>query len=137
MESFLQYCRNYIVDHIDGYVGQTYYGSDFAYVLTEAPNADGSLTYDRYTAFEYLREWLWEADAYWDYCKDNFGIESLHCPFSDAEGYMVCMVIEGVADLLSQCSVIEKHWNDDFKLTAKAAEKICKEIEDLEIRWTK
>ena len=60
MENFKDYCKNYILDHIDGYEGQSHYGCDFAYTLTEAPNVDGSLTYSTRDAIEYLREWWYE-----------------------------------------------------------------------------
>lgn len=135
-ESFLVYCKEWIKEHIEGYIGQTFYGCDLGITLTEGPNCDGSCTYSRYEAVEYLKEWWWEAADYFEYEKSEFGLESIHNPFDNPECYMVCMLIEGVNDLIAQCEVIDKNWNDKFELTEEIAQQICEEIEDFDIRWT-
>lgn len=113
MEGFVKYCKNYILDHIDGYEGQSHYACDFAYKLTEEPNIDGSLTYSTYKAKEYLREWWDECGEYWEYEKDNFG-EHPHNPFDNPETYMVCMVIEGCSAILSKVPCIDNNWNEEI-----------------------
>lgn len=134
-ETFLTYCREYIKNHIEEFVGQVVYAADLGLELTDAPNIDGSLTYSRYDAMEYLKEWWWEASDYFDYEKLEFGAENIHNPFENPEAYMVCMVIEGVNSLINQCSVIEENWNEQIELTQEISEQICKEIEELEITW--
>lgn len=131
MESFKDYCKNYILDHIDNYEGQSYYGCDFAYTLTEAPNVDGSLTHSTYKAKEYLREWWDECGEYWEYEKDNFG-EHLHNPFDEPEAYMVCMVIEGVNAILANEPHIEESWNDKLELTEGVIDDIKKYVEEFD-----
>lgn len=133
MESFNDYCKSYIKEHIHDYVGQSEYGADLCYTITQAPNMDGSLTYSRYDAMEYLKEWWWDAADYYGYAQDNFG--EVKNPFDNPEAYMVCMVIQGVSSLLSQCSVIEKNWNDEFELTDEIADEICTAIDDLKVQW--
>ncbi len=133
METFNEYCKNYIKDHIDGYVGHSVYGCDLGFTITEGPNMDGSLTYSRYDAMEYLKEWWMDAADYFDWEKLNLG--ETRNPFDNPEAYMVCMVIEGVNSLLSQCGVVDVNWNDEFELTEEIAELICKEIDDLKVRW--
>jgi len=123
MENFVKYCKNYILDHIDEYEGQSHYGCDFAYTLTEAPNVDGSLTYSTYKAKEYLREWWDECGEYWDYEKDNFG-EHTHNPFDEPEAYMVCMVIEGCSAILSQVPCIGKNWNEEIIINTEVITEI-------------
>lgn len=136
MENFQNYCRKYVKNHIYGYVGRPYYGSDLGNCLTEGPNMDGSLTMSMHDAMEYLIEWWWECADYFNYEKDNFG-DHIHNPFENPEAYMVCMVINGVDDLLAQCSVIDEHWSDKFELTEELASQICEEIEsnDYKVRW--
>ena len=129
MENFKDYCKNYILDHIDNYEGQAHYGCDFAYTLTEAPNANGTLTYSTHDAIEYLREWWYECGEYWDYEKDNFG-ENIHNPFDNPEAYMVCMVIEGVNAILANEPHIEESWNDEIELTEEVIEDIKKYVEE-------
>ena len=131
MESFKDYCKNYILDHIEGYEGQLHYGCDFAYTLTETPNVDGTLTYSTHDAIEYLREWWYECGEYWEYEKDNFG-EHPHNPFDEPEAYMVCMVIEGVNAILANEPHIEKSWNDKLELTEEVIEDIKKYVEEFD-----
>ena len=127
-EGFVEYCKNYILEHIDDYEGQDHYACDFAMTLTEGPNIDGSLTYSSYEAKQYLKEWWDECGEYWDYEKDNFG-EHTHNPFDNPEAYMVCMVIEGVASILSNCPEIEDNWNEKIELTAEVIQNIKDYVE--------
>lgn len=133
MDTFLQYCRDYIKDNIHDYVGQDHYASDLSYTLTQGPNANGTLTFNRHDAMEYLREWWWDCADYFDWEVDNLGC--VRNPFDNPEAYMVCMVIEGVNILISQCSFMDEHGDGLFELTAEIADSICSEIDDLEIKF--
>lgn len=132
--SFETYCKDYIKDHINDYVGNTYYMCDLGSEITDDPNCDGTLTYSRAEAKEYIRTWWNEAAEYWDYEKSNFG-ENTHNPFDNPEAYMVCMVIEGVRSLLSQCTEVAEQWNDEIELTQELADSICEHIGGLKIEW--
>ncbi len=132
--SFTDYCRQHIIDEIDGYEGTTQYACDLGLTLTEAINIDGSATYSNYKAIQYLKEWWNDAADYFQYAKDNFG-EVLQNPFDNPEAYMVCMIIEGVRSILSQCQYIDKHWNERIELTPKVIKKILGEIEGKEVVW--
>ena len=112
MESFVEYCKNYIVEHIYDLQDKEVYACNLGYELTQGANMDGTLTYSRYDAKEYLREWWDECGEYWEWEKDNFG-EHSHNPFEEPEAYMVCMVIEGVNAILSQCPVVEAEWDNE------------------------
>ena len=133
METFEEYCKNYILEHIDEYEGQGTYASDLAYLITDAPNMDGTLTYSRHAALEYLSEWWEDAADYFDYETDNYG--KAQNPFERPEAYMVCMVIEGVASLISQCDIVDELWNDEIELTPDIINKIKEQINDLHIEW--
>ena len=131
MKDFKEYCKDYIVDHIDEFVGQNFYGSDLCYELTQEPNSNGTLTFCREEAVCYLKDWWVDAAKYWDYEKDNFG-ENTHNPFDNPEAYMVCMVIEGVASILGNAPHIEDYWNDEFELTQEMAEDIKYYVTDFD-----
>ena len=112
MENFVKYCKDYILEHLDEYKDASIYMCDFPYDITYAPNANGTLTFDRAEAVEYLREWFYEAGMYWQWENDNFG-KVEHNPFDNPEAYMVCMVIEGVAAILSWCPIVQKEWDGE------------------------
>lgn len=129
METFLEYCKDYILDNIDNFEGTTHYACDFCTDITEGPNIDGTLTYSTDKAIEYLHEWWYDCADYWEFEKNNFG-ENFHNPFDNPEAYMVCMVIEGCYSILSRCPYIEKHWGDQIELTAKVIKQIKKFVKD-------
>ena len=134
MEDFITYCKDYIAANIDGYEGQRVYLSELGWTITEGPNMDGSLTYSRADALEYLREWWTEAADYFDYEKSQFG-DHLHNPFDNPEAYMVCMVIEGVRQLIDGAIWklgLEDEWDDEVELTADLIEKIKGAVEEFD-----
>lgn len=130
MESFVEYCKNYIIDHIEGFEGYKTSGLDLKNEITQTMNCDGTATYSRNDAVEYLREWWKEAAAYYDYHKDNFGEAPVN-PFDNAEAYMVCMVIHGCSDILGQCKCIITREYDLFVITKKIISQIKKEVEQV------
>lgn len=129
LESFLDYCKNYIIDHIKDWKEETKYACDLGNYLTEGPNIDGTLTYSTYMAKEYIREWWYEAGEYWEYEKNNFG-ENLHNPFDNPGAYMVCMVIEGVNAILSRCQYIEDNWNEEITLDEDTIKMIIEQVNE-------
>lgn len=130
MEEFITYCKQYIYDHIDDYRGQKVYPCDLGFTLTEDPNCNGTLTYSREDAKDYIREWWDEADDYFDYAKSNFGM--VQNPFENPEAYMVCMVIEGVAALISQAfdRIEGVDWNEMVELTGDLIEQITEKVNE-------
>jgi hypothetical protein len=131
MENFIEYCKDYILSTIEDFEGHNCYGSELGMTLTEEPNCNGTLTFSRSEAKNYLREWWDECGGYWDYEKDNFG-ENIHNPFDNPEAYMVCMVIEGVNAILANEPHIEESWNDELELTEEVIEGIKKYVEEFD-----
>lgn len=125
MKAFLDYCKDYLTDNIGEYEGQRHYLCDFGYTLTEGPNCDGSLTYSRAEAEEYLKEWWDDCSDYFEYEKFNFGTTSN--PFENPEAYMVRMVVAGVGMLWSYAVNeigMDDNWNDKVEITAELIEKV-------------
>ena len=115
MLSFLDYCKQHIIDEIDSFEGQEVYASDLGIILTEGINSDGTVTASRSKAIEYIQLWWDDCAEYWEYEKMSFG-KNYHNPFDNPEAYMVCMVIEGVYSILSKCDLIEENWNGKIEL---------------------
>lgn len=132
--TFDDFCKETIKNELSARIGGTYYACDLGQDLTRGMNCDGTFTYSTELAKEYLREWWWDASDYFQYEKDNFG-ENFHNPFDNPEAYIVCMVIEGVRSLLSQCNEIDDAWNDKIELTEELVGSIIEQLDDLEVRW--
>lgn len=130
MKEFITYCKQYIYDHIDDYRGQKVYPCDLGFTLTEGPNCNGTLTFSTAEAKDYLREWWDEASDYYEYERDNFGTGG-HNPFENPEGYMVCMVIEGVRALIDQAfMVLDIDYNEMVELTGDLIEQITEKVNE-------
>ena len=135
MESYFDYCKQHLLERLDAYIGTSHYACDLGYYLCEEENANGSLTFSRKRAMEYLKAWWFDCGDYWEYEKDNFG-EHPHNPFDNPEAFMVCMVIHGVDNILSQCRPINEAWNDTINLSDKFVAELKKEIEEVtDILW--
>ena len=130
IKPFIPFCKEYLNEQLDEYEGQTHYACDLGYILTEGINADGSFTYSRELAKDYLKEWWDEAGDYAEYEKFSFG-EYEHNPFENPEAYTVCMVIQGICGLLSKCELIDSNWNDEIELTEDNICRLKDEIDEL------
>jgi len=128
MVNFIDYCKDWVSEHIGYYEGQIVYLSDLGYLLTEDANANGTLTYSRDEVVEYLKEWWDEAADYFEWEKFNFGTGG-HNPFANPEAYMVCMVIEGVRSLVEQAIFdLNLDWNGRIELTRGLCSKIKNKV---------
>jgi len=130
-ESLLNYCKNYIIDTLPEYEGQQVYGCDLGSYITEGPNADGSLTYSREEAKQYILNWWDEVADYYEYAKTNFG-GPVNNPFENPEAFMVEMVINGVDSILAHVKVVNDNWNDELELTPEVIGEITSDVENFE-----
>lgn len=108
---------DYIQDKLPDYEGSENYGCDFAGVLTEVPNVNGCYIVGSKTSWEFITEHINDARDEYDYQVSNFG-KPLHNPFEDPEGFVVCMLIDVVKQIMSEVSVVDEHWDDCWELTA-------------------
>lgn len=124
---FIPFCKQQILDNIDNEEGYSRYGCDLAGYLTEAMNADGSFTYSREEAKEYIKEWWDDAANYSDYEEMIWGKRETN-PFGEPELFTVRMVIEGVAGIMGQLPIIEENWNDKIELTTETIKTIKEQV---------
>lgn len=130
MENFFEYCKDFIVDHLPDYEGQDVYACDLGMTITEGINTNGTATYSRQKAKEYIQEWWADAAEYSDYEKMNFGERSN--PFENPEVFMVRMVIEGCCSILSKCPFIDENWNDEIEFTEKNIQTIIEQVNEVD-----
>ena len=133
-KDFFDYCKEHLLEQLEAYEGSTHYACDLGCTLCEDAR-NGTLTFSTYEAQKYLQTWWWECGDYWEYEKFHFG-EHMHNPFDAPEAYMVCMVIRGVEDILSQCKSIEDNWNEEVTLDEDFLKNLRSEIDEVTgIRW--
>lgn len=128
-EDFIPFCKQQILDNIDEFEGDSKYGCDLGYELTQGMNCDGTFTYSTKEAMEYLQDWWWDAEQYSEYEDFNFGERTN--PFKNVEAFLVRMVVEGVNGLMGKLPIIEEHWNDKLELTPENIETIKEQLDEL------
>lgn len=132
IENYVDYCKDFTINKLEENKGynNSIYGADLANTLTESINVDGSATYSSYEAKEYIKEWFNEAGEVYEYQKSNYG-EVCQNPFENPEGFHVCMIIEGVNNIMSNCATIEKYWNDELELTDEIIDNLINEVKQV------
>ncbi len=125
MEDYSEYCKNFIVDHIEDQKGNSVYMSDLGLELTMGINVDNTATYSTLKAKEYLKEWWDEAAEYYKYEENCFGFHRWN-PFLNPEAFHCCMVIEGVNSLISQVPIVNKKWNERVEIDDTLINQIIK-----------
>lgn len=132
IENYVDYCKDFAINKLEENksYNNSIYGADLANTLTESINVDGSATYSSYEAKEYIKEWFNEAGEVYEYQKSNYG-EVCQNPFENPEGFHVCMIIEGVNNIMSNCATIEKYWNDELELTDEIIDNLINEVKQV------
>ena len=139
MESFVEYCKDYIIDNLPDYEDQEVYGCDLYSTLTESDNANGSMTYSTYKAQQYIKEWWDDCAEFYEYADMTFGSDYVSKElnvFANPEAFMLVMVMEGIDRLLSRVSVIDENGNYDITLDKETIDTIIDEVSEMtEIEW--
>jgi hypothetical protein len=128
LETFAEYCREYIINNISDNVGQDFPSSyDLAYMITESDNASGSFTYSTYKARQYLGAWFENVGVFMEQYKEEYGEYPEHNPFANVELFHGLMVIHGIQNILTQIKALNK--DEPQRLTEQLAEHIKQETE--------
>lgn len=107
---------------------EKFYGCDLAYSLFESENVDGTATYSTYEAQEWIKEYFDEIGDVVEEIKFSLGAENIYNPFTQAEVFMVTIILEGASYILSQCELIDQNWNDEFVLTNENIDILINEL---------
>lgn len=136
MESYSEYCKNFIINHVENQKGRNVYMSDLGSELTMGINVNGSATYSTFKAKEYLKEWWDEAGEYYEHEEKCFEFHKWN-PFLNPEAFHCCMIIEGVDNLLFQVHIVSKRWNERVEIDDTLINQIIKAMKDpkLEIQF--
>lgn len=120
-----------LADKLSNYEGQFIYGSDLAFTLFESENIDGSITYNKYKAKEWIKKHFDELgevvermQAEWDY---NAGVDI----FDNPEKFMVSVYLWVASEICGTLETVGDFLTNGEELTAELIEKITEELEQL------
>lgn len=132
MEKFIEYCKDYIIDNIEAYEDEKVHACDLADTLMSGPYYDGTLTYSRSQAKDYLIEWWDDCADFMEYSLQHFGEFRVN-PFGNPESLMVSMVSEGIAGILCKVPFIDEHWaKEEITLTLEIIQAIKDGVEEFD-----
>lgn len=132
---FINYCKDFIRNNIELYIGTEHYGSDFSIGLCENINANGTVTNNTRKSIELMKEWWDECAVFVDYAREELCTDVN--PFKNPDSFITMMVINGVEDILAQTEFISQEvWDDEFVLTEEIANRIVEEMDEVtELNW--
>lgn len=118
---------------LDEYDGTSTYACDLAFLLFEGYNADGSITYNRWEAQEWVKKYFrCLGDVYGD-LKDNSMLPDDLNLFHDAEKFQVIVYLEIASQVIGQCPTIKEHWDNKITLDKKLIKYLKKELDELNL----
>lgn len=121
-----------LINHLDGYKGATVYGCDLAFTLFEGYNVDGSVTYSRYKAQEWIKAHFDELGEIVEDMRDNWEYEAGADIFDNPEKFMTSCYLWVASEICGQLDSVNEIWDDETELTADLIDKITKELETID-----
>ncbi len=131
--------KNDVIDELQEklkeYEDTTSYGSNLAYTLFESYNIDGTITYSRYSAEIWIKN-NWDSlgeilnELKFQFGSDYFKDIVMNI-WDNPEKFMVIVYLEVANYLFSQCSFVDKNWNEEIILTSDNIELISKQLEKI------
>ncbi len=131
VQTFTDFCKNFIIDEIEGYVKSdgyefSTYGYNLADELTRHIGA-----YSNAEARKYLAQWAHDGDVtkFDEYYMKYYGNVINVNPLVDPDKYLAGMVVVGVDTLMGRLNCMQDIWEDDIEVTQELADSIIAEVE--------
>lgn len=109
--------------------GRSVYGCDLAFTLLEGENVDGSITYNRYKATEWIKEHFDELGEVVERMQDEWAYNAGADIFDNPEKFMVSCYLWIASEICVTLETVDEFWNDEKELTEELNEKILDELE--------
>lgn len=106
------------------------YICDLDYELWESERLDGTITYNTYTAREWIKQYFEDIGEVWEEIQFNYDKDFLQefNPFDNSEKFMLLIVCEASGYLLSKCEFIADNWDEEITLSNNIINKIIRQL---------
>lgn len=123
---------NRIIDKLYDYEDSKVYACDLAYTLFEGENVDGSFTYSRHEAKEWIKNNFEDIAEVYEEIAFEFGTDFMknYNLFENPEKFMVLIIIESASYIIGRCKYIEDNWNEEITLSKKVIKIIEKQLKE-------
>lgn len=125
---FINDIKDFIINELPNYEGDSFYGADLAHELTLEENNDGCWFGNIDRARRYIESNAIDALDTVAYFADELDMRV------DVRNYPLLtffMLYRGVSQLLLQTPFIDENWNDEFTLDADAIATIIKQVNEV------
>lgn len=118
-----------LIDKLEDYRDTEHYACELAYDLLEGYNIDGSITYNKYEAIQWISNNFGDLEE----IVDELQARGLSIPdvFDNPELFMVVIYLEVANYVMDKCKFINDNWNDTFTLNDKNIYTITKQLREL------
>lgn len=130
MNTYLQTCKQHVIDTLPDYEGQEVEACDLGMTLSESENASGSWYCSTYEAEKDLDKF--GRDVVAKFIEDyewQFGDKPQYDAYCEPEIFHCLMMIMGVEHVVNDLVIIQKHWNKKIKLTKRTISAMIKELQ--------
>ena len=134
---FKNWITDAMIDEIKELEGIEIYGADLGYRVFERANIDGSYTCNAWKAEQWIKKYFSDLGEIVEEIKNNLGAESVPNVFDSPEIFQVVIMLECSQYLISQCELVDEHWNDEIELTPKNIRIICQQLREQKTKYDK
>lgn len=132
MKTIKQEVAENLASKLEQYKGQSVYGADLAFTLFESYNIDGSVTYSRYDAAEWIKEHFAELGEVVENMRDNWEYDASADIFDNPEKFMTSCYLWTASEICGQLETVKEFWDDSEELTAERIAAITAELEQID-----
>lgn len=120
-----------LIDKLSNNEGGEVYGADLGFTLFEGYNCDGSVTYSRYKAKEWIKEHFDELGEIVEEMRDNWEYDAGADIFDNPEKFMTSVYLWVASEICGQLESVQEFWDDSEELTAERIAAITAELEQI------
>jgi hypothetical protein len=117
-----------MADKLSENEGRNVYGADLAFTLFECENIDGSITYSKYKAKEWVKKHFDELGEVVERMQSEWGYNAGVDIFDNPEKFMVSVYLWSASEICGTLETVNEFWDDSVELTAELIEKITEEL---------
>lgn len=129
------YIKDYIIDRLDDLQGRSIYLCDFARYLYESDNINGSITYNRAEALEFIKEHEDEyrnVIKYWAFHSGAEFSNEIALAFFDNPEKAHCFLVFCYVDAILNLWLGKRDdWNEEKEITPEFIQEIKKNLDDM------
>lgn len=122
--TYLDYCKNIIVDNLDTQLNRYVYMCDLYSFLFNQENEKLE------KSESYIAQWEHQLKGFYKHATEQYN-GPYYSPEEHPNDFLFEAIEAGVRSLLSQCNTIDNNYNEELKLTIELVKQLKKEVNEI------